>query len=70
MNVDNDFSNFYDNTQKGRVLQTLLCRWWYAITWPKKVEEPPADSGYETLDGYRGVYVCTRVFLDEIMRCF
>ena len=61
MNVDNDFSEFYDNTQKGHILQTLLCRWWYAVSWPNKVNEPPVDSGYEPLDGYRGVYVCTKV---------
>lgn len=54
---------FYENTDKGDLVQKLLVRWWYAIEWPKPGDygEPPA--GYEPLDGFKGVFVSTRVSL-------
>lgn len=46
--------------QKGLLIQRLLCRWWYAIEWPKLADQnskpPPL---YEALDGFPGVYICT-----------
>lgn len=46
------------NCQKGQLIQTLLCRWWYAITWPENIpSEPP--KYYDSLDGMPGVFVCT-----------
>jgi hypothetical protein len=45
---------------KGLLIQRLLCRWWYAITWPdpaKLPEKPPKK--YDSLEGFTGVYVCT-----------
>lgn len=46
------------NCQKGQLIQTLLCRWWYAITWPENIpSEPPKH--YDSLDGMPGVFVCT-----------
>jgi hypothetical protein len=45
---------------KGMLIQRLLCRWWYAITWPNPKalpEQPPAH--YDPLEGFPGVYVCT-----------
>ena len=46
--------------QKGQLIQKLLCRWWYAISWPgpeAMLEKPPAH--YDSLDGFPGVYICT-----------
>jgi hypothetical protein len=39
----------------------LLCRWWYAIDWPKIEEIGVPPPGYESLDGFVGVFVSTRV---------
>ena len=61
-------SNYYSSSaalyqsgcQKGQLIQKLLCRWWYAITWPDPAvipKEPPTN--YDSLDGIPGVYVCT-----------
>jgi hypothetical protein len=51
--------DFYE-TKKGTIAQKLLCRWWYAIDWPKlaDIEKPP--PGYEILEGFMGVFVSTR----------
>ncbi|GAX22016.1 hypothetical protein FisN_6Hh263 [Fistulifera solaris] len=45
---------------KGLLIQRLLCRWWYAMTWPDPAQlpaKPPA--GYDSLEGFPGVYVRT-----------
>jgi hypothetical protein len=43
---------------KGKLIQQLLCRWWYVITWPDNVpDEPPKH--HDSLDGMPGVFVCT-----------
>jgi hypothetical protein len=45
---------------KGLLIQRLLCRWWYAITWPDLSalpDKPPKN--YDSLDGFPGVYICT-----------
>jgi hypothetical protein len=52
-------AEFYE-TQKGEMVQKLLCRWWYAIQWPK-LEDIQKPEGYESLDGFPGVYISTRV---------
>jgi hypothetical protein len=52
--------DFYE-TSKGLLAQRLLCRWWYAIEWPKVSELQSPPPGYESLDGFPGVFVCTRV---------
>ncbi|GKY95148.1 hypothetical protein MPSEU_000478500 [Mayamaea pseudoterrestris] len=44
---------------KGLLVQRLLCRWWYAIDWPKKHASKTVPVDYEPLDGFPGVYVCT-----------
>lgn len=53
-------ADFYD-TDKGMMAQRLLCRWWYAITWPlpEDIRTPP--TGFESLDGFPGVFICTSV---------
>ena len=45
---------------KGLLIQRLLCRWWYAITWPDPTSLPvQPPQYYDSLDGFPGVYVCT-----------
>ena len=53
-------AEFYEDFEKGQLCQKLLRRWWYALEWPKlsEIGEPPA--GYESLDGFPGVFICTR----------
>jgi hypothetical protein len=48
------------NCDKGRLIQEMLCRWWYAYTWPdpKTLPKRPPEN-YDCLDGFPGVYVCT-----------
>lgn len=59
----NKAADFYTETLKGQLVQSFLVRWWYAMEWPKMEEigEPPA--GYESLDGFPGVFISTRVSL-------
>ena len=52
--------DFYE-TNKGFLAQKLLRRWWYSIEWPKQDELGAPPPGYEHLDGFRGVFVSTRV---------
>ena len=56
-NMDKD--NFY-SCVKGRLVQKLLVRWWYAIEWPKENELRPPQRGFEPLEGFKGVDVSTR----------
>lgn len=44
---------------KGLLIQRLLCRWWYAVDWPKLDKDYKPPIGYEPLDGFPGVFVCT-----------
>jgi len=52
---------FYENTDKGKLIHAFLIRWWYAYDWPtpEEIGKPPA--GFESLDGFPGVFVSTRV---------
>lgn len=54
-------SEYYLETEKGKLVQRLLVRWWYAIEWPKKEDIGIAPSGYEPLEGFLGVYISTKV---------
>jgi len=54
------FALYGTESMKGKLIQNLLCRWWYAITWPDPSsipKEPP--KSYDTLDGFPGVFICT-----------
>lgn len=54
------------DSTKGLLIQRLLCRWWYAITWPDPTKLPAkAPKYYDSLDGFPGVYVCTSAAGDE-----
>lgn len=54
------FALYGTECDKGLLIQRLLCRWWYAITWPDsaKIPEKPPKK-YDSLEGFTGVYVCT-----------
>jgi hypothetical protein len=57
---------FYECASKGRMIQAFLRRWWYGYEWPvmSQIVAPP---GFESLDGFPGIFVSTRVMLDS---CF
>jgi len=53
-------SELYSKSIKGKIIRSLLCRWWYAITWPDPStlpKNPPVNC--DSLDGFPGVYVHT-----------
>ena len=54
------FALYGTDSSKGQLIQKLLCRWWYAISWPDPScipKTPPKN--YDTMDGFPGVYICT-----------
>ena len=53
-------SELYSKSEKGKLVQALLCRWWYTVTWPDPTlpTEPPKNC--DSLDGFPGVYVYTK----------
>lgn len=62
---NNDYSSpsfalYGTESAKGKLIQNILCRWWYAIMWPDPssiLDEPPTDC--DGMDGFPGVYICT-----------
>jgi hypothetical protein len=53
-------TELYAKSEKGKLIQALLSRWWYAIEWPDKssvLKIPPANT--DSLEGFPGVYVYT-----------
>merc|ERR1712194_642749 len=61
----------YAQCDKGKLIQSILARWWYAYQWPDLAALPDyTPTGYDALDGFPGVYICTQggnvgKFLDE-----
>lgn len=54
-------SELYSQCDKGKLIQALLARWWYAYQWPDPKTLPTATpKGYDALDGFPGVYICTQ----------
>lgn len=54
-------SELYSQCDKGKLIQALLARWWYAYKWPDPKTLPTATpKGYDALDGFPGVYICTQ----------
>jgi len=54
------FALYGTESNKGQLIQKLLCRWWYAISWPDPSSipnKPPLN--YDAMDGFPGVYICT-----------
>jgi hypothetical protein len=68
----NKAADFYTTTTKGQLVQSFLVRWWYAMEWPLPEDIGEAPPGYETLDGFPGVYISTRVrrYFLRLMRIF
>lgn len=56
-------AQYYNDTQKGMMVQRLLVRWWYAFDWPMAGDwaEDDVPAGYEQLDGFPGVFVSMNV---------
>ena len=53
-------TELYANCDKGKLIQSLLARWWYVYTWPEPSTVPSSTpKGYDALDGFPGVYICT-----------
>eukprot|EP00978_Attheya_sp_CCMP212_P024775 scaffold78480_cov60-Attheya_sp.AAC.3 len=52
----------YANCDKGKLIQRLLCRWWYAVEWPDPAvcRAGAIPPNCDALDGFPGVYVCIR----------
>jgi hypothetical protein len=51
----------YYSCKKGKLIQSLLVRWWYAMEWPRKEDlEAAPPAGYEAMEGFPGVFVSTR----------
>lgn len=50
---------FYSSLDKGKLCQKLLCRWWYAMSWPQEGVMDLCPKGYEPLQGFPGVFVGT-----------
>ena len=57
----NKAAEFYNETQKGFLVQKLMVRWWYAMEWPVLEEIGTPPPGYESLDGFKGVFISTKV---------
>mmetsp|Transcript_22616 Transcript_22616/g.45945 ORF Transcript_22616/g.45945 Transcript_22616/m.45945 type:complete len:286 (+) Transcript_22616:125-982(+) len=55
------FALYGTESIKGKLIQNLLCRWWYAITWPDPSAVPKVPpTNYDAMDGFPGVYICTQ----------
>lgn len=53
-------SVLYSKSLKGQLIQSVLCRWWYAYTWPDPDSIPnTSPSNCDSLDGFPGVYIHT-----------
>lgn len=53
--------SFYTTLDKGKLCQSLLRRWWYALSWPQEGVMKLCPKGYEPLNGFPGVFVGTTV---------
>ena len=50
----------YSKCDKGKLIQSVLVRWWYAYSWPDDSSIPKSTpKNYTALDGFPGVYICT-----------
>lgn len=50
----------YEKCNKGKLIRSLLARWWYAYEWPDPACLPATTpKHYDALDGIPGVYICT-----------
>ncbi|ETV99471.1 hypothetical protein H310_08149 [Aphanomyces invadans] len=49
----------YDSL-KGRLVQELLCRWWYAVDWPPKDTKLEETPELQPLDGFPGSFISVK----------
>lgn len=50
----------YTKCDKGKLIQSVLARWWYAYSWPSaEAISRSTPKNYTALDGFPGVYICT-----------
>jgi hypothetical protein len=53
-------SELYAKSKKGKLIRELLCRWWYAMSWPDLEKNPiPVPPNCDAMDGFPGVFVVT-----------
>eukprot|EP00815_Leptocylindrus_aporus_P003348 CAMPEP_0116064382 /NCGR_PEP_ID=MMETSP0322-20121206/9062_1 /TAXON_ID=163516 /ORGANISM="Leptocylindrus danicus var. apora, Strain B651" /LENGTH=277 /DNA_ID=CAMNT_0003550351 /DNA_START=41 /DNA_END=874 /DNA_ORIENTATION=+ len=53
-------SELYAKCDKGKLVQSLLCRWWYCMEWPElEVLQLPVPDNCDPLKGFPGVYIYT-----------
>ena len=52
-------TELYAKCDKGKLIQSLLARWWYVYTWPDPAALKATPKGYDALAGFPGVYICT-----------
>jgi hypothetical protein len=52
-------SELYSKSTKGKLISELLCRWWYAFSWPDASVFDTVPPNCDTLDGFPGVFVVT-----------
>ncbi|ETV76730.1 hypothetical protein, variant 1 [Aphanomyces astaci] len=51
--------SLYD-TLKGRLVQELLCRWWYALDWPSHDTKREETPDLQPLDGFPGSFISVK----------
>ncbi|KAG9411829.1 hypothetical protein AC1031_017455 [Aphanomyces cochlioides] len=51
--------SLYDSL-KGRLVQELLCRWWYALDWPPKDTKLEETPELQPLDGFPGSFISVK----------
>ena len=57
--ASNRESAFYE-TERGKLLQNFLRRWWYVVDWPgPEAATRPPEKDFEQLPGFPGVHICT-----------
>ena len=53
-------AELYSKCDKGKLIQNVLCRWWYCYSWPDPSVLPSkTPTCCDALDGFPGVYVVT-----------
>ncbi|GMI52073.1 hypothetical protein ScalyP_jg4415 [Parmales sp. scaly parma] len=50
-------STMYNETNKGKLVQHILCRWWYAMSWPARECLTYNEPGYDPVDAFPGVFI-------------
>ena len=51
-------SIFYAECDKGKLVQEVLVRWWYAISWPGQACQESPGPHYDSMKAFPGVFIC------------